>query len=90
MDHAFPIDAGKCFALTGATMTTITDRRARRRDIMPFNPDRHHRRSIRLRGYDYTQAGAYFITICTYGREPLFGHVVAETVALSPYGQIVE
>lgn len=29
-----------------------------------YDPDIHHRRSIRLRGYDYTQAGAYFVTIC--------------------------
>ena len=35
----------------------------------PYDPDRHHRRSIRLPGYDYRQAGAYFITICTRGRE---------------------
>jgi hypothetical protein len=31
---------------------------------MGYDPRRHHRRSIRLRGYDYTQAGAYFVTIC--------------------------
>ncbi len=36
----------------------------------------HYRhRSIRLRGYDYTQPGAYFVTICTHGRTPLFGRV---------------
>jgi REP-associated tyrosine transposase len=57
---------------------------------MPFDPDHHHRRSIRLKGYDYTQAGAYFITICVYGREPLFGHVAGEVVILSAYGQVVE
>ena len=57
---------------------------------MPFDPNRHHRRSIRLKGYDYTQAGAYFITICAYGREPLFGDVVGEAVVLSAYGRIVE
>jgi len=39
---------------------------------MRFDPDRHHRRSIRLPGYDYRQAGAYFVTICTYRRELLF------------------
>ena len=42
---------------------------------MPFNPDRHHRRSIRLRGYDYSQAGAYFVTICTQGRQCCFGDI---------------
>ncbi len=41
-----------------------------------YNPDIHHRRSIRLQGYDYAQAGAYF-TICTHTRECLFGSVGA-------------
>ena len=36
---------------------------------MPYDPSKHLRRSIRLKGYDYTQAGAYFVTICTqHGR----------------------
>lgn len=43
----------------------------------PYNPTIHHRRSIRLRGYDYSKAGAYFITICTHSRECLFGAVGA-------------
>ncbi|MFM7909799.1 MAG: transposase, partial [Microcystis sp.] len=33
---------------------------------MTFDPEKHHRRSIRLRNYDYSQPGAYFVTICTY------------------------
>jgi REP element-mobilizing transposase RayT len=37
-----------------------------------FDPDKHHRHSIRLRGWDYTNPGAYFITICTYQRANLF------------------
>ena len=37
-----------------------------------YNPDKHHRQSIRLRGWDYTTPGAYFITICTCRRENLF------------------
>jgi putative transposase len=43
---------------------------------MTFNPDIHHRQSIRLRGYDYSRAGAYFITICTQNRECLFGNII--------------
>lgn len=43
---------------------------------MPYSPELHHRRSIRLKGYDYSQAGAYFITIVTQGRECVFGEVV--------------
>jgi REP element-mobilizing transposase RayT len=40
---------------------------------MPYNPNIHHRRSIRLKGYDYSQAGLYFITICVQDRMYLFG-----------------
>jgi len=36
-------------------------------------PQKHHRRSIRLEGYDYTQPGAYFVTVVTWRRESLFG-----------------
>jgi len=43
---------------------------------MPYDPFKHHRRSIRLRGYDYTQAGAYFVTIVTGNHEFLFGEIV--------------
>jgi hypothetical protein len=42
---------------------------------MPYNPEIHHRRSIRLKGYDYSQAGLYFVTICTQNRECLFGEI---------------
>ncbi len=38
---------------------------------MAYNPNIHHRRSIRLRGYDYAQGGAYFVTACTCEREML-------------------
>ncbi|GIL11578.1 MAG: hypothetical protein BroJett038_02980 [Chloroflexota bacterium] len=45
---------------------------------MKFDPARHHRHAMRLKGYDYAQAGAYYVTICTYRRERLFGEVNAE------------
>lgn len=57
---------------------------------MKFNPESPHRRSIRLRGYDYTQAGAYFVTICTHEREYLLGQVVEEATVLSKCGHLVE
>lgn len=41
-----------------------------------YNPNIHHRRSIRLKGYDYSQKGLYFITICVKDRECLFGEIV--------------
>jgi REP element-mobilizing transposase RayT len=57
---------------------------------MKYDPERHHRRSIRLRGYDYSQAGAYFVTICTQNRACLFGEVVDGTMQLNPLGAIVQ
>jgi REP element-mobilizing transposase RayT len=42
---------------------------------MPFNPEIHHRHSIRLRDYDYSNAGAYFVTICAFQRECFFGEI---------------
>lgn len=50
----------------------------------------HHRRSIRLSGYDYTATGAYFVTICTYQRDAIFGEVVKEEMRLNEIGRIVE
>ena len=47
------------------------------------------RRSIRLRGYDYSQEGAYFVTIVTQGRALLFGDVVDSQMELSPAGECV-
>jgi putative transposase len=55
-----------------------------------YNPEIHHRRSIRLRGYDYSQAGAYFLTICTFQRTCLFGENSDGTVKLSDIGKIAE
>lgn len=49
----------------------------------------YRRRSIRLKGYDYSQAGAYFVTIVTQGRERLFGEIVDEAMQLNQYGEIV-
>ncbi len=46
-----------------------------------YDPQKHHRRSIRLKGYDYSQAGAYFVTIVTHGRELLFDDPVLRRVA---------
>ncbi|RWX47114.1 REP element-mobilizing transposase RayT [Candidatus Electrothrix aarhusensis] len=56
---------------------------------MPYNPDIHHRRSIRLRNYDYAQAGAYFVTICVQGRECLFGEITNRVMRLHDAGNIV-
>ena len=57
---------------------------------MKYDPKIHHRRSIRLKGYDYTQAGAYFITICSYQREHVFGEVVNGEMKLSRFGLVAK
>lgn len=49
-----------------------------------------HRRSLRLQGYDYAQAGAYFVTICTQDRACLFGEVVDGKMLLNDAGQATE
>jgi len=56
---------------------------------MGYDPDKHHRHSIRLREWDYAQPGAYFVTIVAYGRELLFGQVVDGEIRLSEFGEIV-
>jgi putative transposase len=54
-----------------------------------YNPAIHHRRSIRLKGYDYAQPGLYFITLNCQNRKPLFGKIRNGEMTLSIYGQIV-
>ena len=49
------------------------------------NPNNHHRRSIRLPGYDYTRPGAYFVTIVTWQRQRLFGEVVDGEMRLNDW-----
>ena len=57
---------------------------------MSFNQNRHHRQSIRLRNYDYSQAGLYFITMCVHQRLSLFGEVVAGKMILNEAGRVVQ
>jgi REP element-mobilizing transposase RayT len=57
---------------------------------MIFNPARHRRRSIRLQGYDYSQIGAYFVTICAHHWVCLFGDIVDGEMRLSDAGRVVE
>ncbi len=54
-----------------------------------YDPNRHHRRSIRLRGYDYTRSGAYFLTVVTQDRLCLFGDVTDEGMSLNDAGKMV-
>lgn len=54
-----------------------------------FDPQKHHRRSIRLPGHDYSQPGAYFITIVTREWEHLFGEIKGGEIRLNEAGHIV-
>ena len=55
-----------------------------------FNPDIHRRRTIRLKGYDYTRPGAYFVTVCSYHRECLFGRIMNGVMELNDAGRTVQ
>lgn len=57
---------------------------------MKFNPDIHHRRSIRLKGYDYTKEGVYFLTICAQNREQVFRDIRNGVAILNPAGEMIE
>ena len=55
-----------------------------------YNPDIHHRRSIRLKGYDYSRSGLYFITLCVVDRICVFGNIVNGKMQLNDIGRLVE
>lgn len=55
-----------------------------------FNPNIHNRKSIRLEGYDYSSAGAYFITLCCRDRAHLFGEIINGSMELNQLGEIIE
>lgn len=57
---------------------------------MEYYPEKHRRRSIRLKGYDYGTAGVYFVTFCTRGRECLLGKIACGKMILSPEGEVVK
>ncbi len=56
---------------------------------MKYNREIYYRRSIRLKGYDYSRAGAYFVTICTQNRECQFGDITDGAMRVNHFGKIV-
>ena len=54
-----------------------------------YDPVLHQRRSIRLKGYDYSQSGAYYVTICVQHRKCLFGSIVSSEMQLNGAGEMV-
>ena len=57
---------------------------------MYYEAERHHRRSVRLRGYDYSLAGAYFVTLCTLDQACLFGAVADGEMQLNDAGRMIQ
>jgi putative transposase len=57
--------------------------------LSKYDPQKHHRRSVRLKGYDYSHPGAYFVTICVRDRECVLGGVVNGEMRMAEYGRIV-
>ncbi len=55
---------------------------------LTFNPNIHHRRSTRLKGFDYAEAGLYFITVCCHGRACSFGNIENDEMILNEFGRI--
>jgi REP element-mobilizing transposase RayT len=55
-----------------------------------YNPEIHHRRSIRLQEYDYSSDGLYFVTICTHGHHSLFGSILDDTMHLNDAGLMIQ
>ena len=59
------------------------------RSSVPSGPEVARRRSIRLEGYDYPSAGAYFVTLCTAHREPLLGRVAGGRMVENPNAKVI-
>ena len=56
---------------------------------MKYDPKIHHRRSIRLKGYDYSSPGAYYVTLCSFRKQCIFGRVVNDQMQENECGKIV-
>lgn len=57
---------------------------------MKYDPEKHHRRSIRLKEFDYSKAGAYYVTFVVHNREHLFGSIVNYEMVLNDAGKMID
>ena len=57
---------------------------------MPYDPAKHHRRSVRLKGHDYSESGAYVVTVCSEHHLSIFGEIVDERMRLNDVGEMVD
>ena len=58
-------------------------------NFMSYDPEKHHRRSIRLKGFDYSRSAVYFVTICVQNRECLFGTIPPEIEGENPNDRLL-
>ena len=83
---------GECVGATGGRPYTGSHKHIGKfimTDKPKFNPAIHHRRSIRLAGYDYSRAGAYFLTLCAHHHKNIFVTIVDDRIELNACGRIV-
>lgn len=57
---------------------------------MKFNPDIHHRKSLRLKHFNYSNVSAYFVTVCIQHKECLLGSIINSNNYLSPAGELIQ
>jgi hypothetical protein len=57
---------------------------------MRYDPEVHHRRSLRMKGYDYSEPGTYFVTMCVQSGEGVFGRIAGDEVQVNAAGRMVE
>lgn len=55
-----------------------------------YDPQKHNRQSIRLKGYDYSSPGFYFVTICVADKYHLFGNIIEKKIVTNEYGKIAK
>ena len=57
-------------------------------EIVGYDPEKHHRHALRLKGFDYSQPGAYFVTICSWQHQPLFERAALRSILLETWHQL--
>ena len=57
---------------------------------MRNNIEKHYRHTIRLKDYDYSQSGSYFVTVCVHNRHSVFGYIGNENIFLNNAGEMVK
>lgn len=62
----------------------------KKNQYITYNPAKHHRRSIRLKGYNYVQSGLYSIPICCQNRACVFGRIENGIMIMNDAGKMVE